>query len=340
VKIFYGICGEGMGHAGRSLALIERLVTLGHRVTIFTFADALNLLAKSGYKPEEIQGLQFRVAKSGGVNSLGTIGNFARFLRCRRESLDFIRQLAIAERPDLFITDFEPLTAMAAASLGVDCVSVDNQHRFCEPLGKVFPYYLRMYSWFTGQFVRRWIKRPTQCIVAVFHRCPPSNKYRQVDALMRDRFTRLIPTDGEHILLYAKGIIGQRMLKIASATPASFIAYGSNGIAAENIEYKPTSSDQFVADLAACRGVLCTAGQQLMGEARYFGKPLLVVPMPKQYEQEINARYARIEGIGDYCSIDELTSSRIVQSFGNGKTPSRTANGVDQALELLGIGHG
>ena len=36
---------------------------------------------------------------------------------CRRQSFDMIRQLALLERPDLFITDFEPLTAVAARSL-------------------------------------------------------------------------------------------------------------------------------------------------------------------------------------------------------------------------------
>ena len=60
-----------MGHAGRSLALIERLLSMGHRVTIFTFADAYRLLANSGYHPYSVNGLQFRVSASGGVNSLG-----------------------------------------------------------------------------------------------------------------------------------------------------------------------------------------------------------------------------------------------------------------------------
>src|SRR5262249_20572709 len=152
-----------------------------------------------------------------------------------------------------------------------------------------------------GQFVQRWIKRPSQCIVAVFHKCPNSQKLRYVDALMRERFTRLVPSVRDHLLLYAKGVMGQRLLGIASTVPDRFIAYGCSGVAASNIEYKDTNSDEFISDLASCRGVLCTAGQQLIGESRYFGKPILVVPIPRQHEQEINARYARIEGIGDYC---------------------------------------
>jgi len=329
-----------MGHAGRSLALIERLLSLGHRVTIFTFADAFRLLAGTGYEPKRIEGLQFRVTSSGGVSSLGTVCNFVRYLRSSRDSFDLVRQLALAERPDLFITDFEPLTARAAASLRICCVSVDNQHRFCEPLGAAFPLHLRTYGRMTGLFVQRWIKKPRQRIVAVFHPCPASRKFHHVDVLLRDRFTRVPPTDGDHILLYAKGMMGRRMTQVASTVPARFIAYGCTGAAAPNIEYKTASSDEFINDLASCRGVLCTAGQQLMGEARYFRKPLLVVPIPQQYEQEINARYARIEGIGDYCSIDELTNARNLESFHKATVPSQTGNGVDQVLDLLGIGHG
>ncbi len=186
VKIFYGICGEGMGHAGRSIALVERLIALGHEVRIFTFADALQLLTTSGYTPERIEGLQFRIAAGGGVDTVGSLGNFCRYLKRRRQSLDYVRQLALAERPDLFITDFEPLTALAAASLRIPCVSIDNQHRFCHPLGADFPLFLQLYSRLTGEFVRRWIKRPLLCIVAVFHRCPASRQYERVDVLVRE----------------------------------------------------------------------------------------------------------------------------------------------------------
>ena len=221
-----------MGHAGRSLALIERLLSLGHRVTIFTFADAFRLLANSGLQPLRLNGLQFGVTAAGGVSSLGTALKFVRFLHDRRDSLDLIRQMAIVEQPDLFITDFEPLTAIAAASLRIELVSVDNQHRFCEPLGTAFPLRLRAYGRIAGQFVEHWIKRPWQCIVAVFHSCPASRKFRHVDVLLRQRFLQAAPSDGEHILLYAKGIMGQRLTQIASTVPARFIAYGCTGVSA------------------------------------------------------------------------------------------------------------
>ena len=340
MKIFYGICGEGLGHSGRSLALIERLTTLGHAVTIFTFADAYSLLANSGLRPVRIAGLRWRENGRGGVSTLGTLGNFGQFLRARPQSVDAIRQLALVERPDLFITDFEPLTALAAASLKIPCVSVDNQHRFCQPLGRGFPLSLQWYGRMAGAFVRRWITGPRDSIVAVFHDCPPSRHFRRVDAFVRDRIARLEPSVGDHVLLYGRGGIGRRMVEIAATVPARFIAYGFAGPAAANIEYKQASYDQFAADLASSRAVIASAGHQLISEARYFGKPLLVVPMPNQHEQAINAHYARLEGLGDFVTVDRLNAEHIEQTLRRPALRSRPGNGVAQTLDLLGIGYG
>jgi uncharacterized protein (TIGR00661 family) len=340
MKVFYGICGYGMGHAGRSIALIERLVELGHQVTTFTFTDAYRLLESSGYQPHRIEGLHFSERSDGGVAAIGSLCNLQRYLRRRSESLDLIRQLAFAERPDLFITDFEPLTALAAMSLGVPCVSVDNQHRFCAPLGSDFPLHLRIYSRMAGAFVRFWIKRPRQCIVAVFHRCADQREFERVNVLVRGRFAAIEPSEADHVLLYARGELGRRIARVASTVDARFHAYGFEGVMAPNIEYKRTSYEGFAADLAAARCVVCSAGQQLIGESRYFGKRLLVVPMPNQHEQEINARYVRREGIGDFSSISDLTEERIAESLRQSAPQRDNANGVDQIIHLLGIGYG
>jgi uncharacterized protein (TIGR00661 family) len=140
--------------------------------------------------------------------------------------------------------------------------------------------------------------------------------------------------------LYGRGELGKRMARVAGSLRERVIAYGCEGDPVPNIEYKPTSPETFAADLASCRAVVCTGGQQLIGEARYFGKPLLIVPIPNQHEQEINARYARREGIGDYCPIAKLSRERIRRFLNQHFTIDQRANGVDQAIDLLDIGHG
>lgn len=340
MKIFYGICGEGMGHAGRSIALVERLAALGHRVRIFTFADGFQLLEKAGFQPQRIIGLQFKELPNGNVDALGTAGNFRRYMRQRQESLDLIHQLALAENPDLFITDFEPLTALAAATVNTALVSLDNQHLFCHPLDDCFPLYLRLYGQLAGAFVRWWIKQSSLNIVTAFHRCSPSRKYRSVNAMIREKLTRLTPTAGDHVLIYCRELIGQRITRMVAGLSQKFIVYGCQGPPAANLVYKPPSYEGFAADLASCQAVICLAGQQLLGEARFFGKPVLAIPLPNQHEQEINARYLRQEQIGDFCPIGSLRTQRIQKFLRQRASGARPANGVDQVLDLLRIGYG
>ena len=158
--------------------------------------------------------------------------------------------------------------------------------------------------------------------------------------MLRDRMARLRPSKGDHLLLYGRGKIGKQMARIASAVPERFIAYGCSGQPAENIDHKQISYDEFAADLASCKAVVCTGGQQLIGEARYFGKPMLVVPIPNQHEQEINARYARKERIGDYCPLGRLTAARMRNFLRQEFLEKPSTNGVDETLELLGISYG
>lgn len=119
-----------------------------------------------------------------------------------------------------------------------------------------------------------------------------------------------------------------------------FVARGCSGRTAANIEYKRASYADFATDLASSRGVVALAGHQLISEARHFGKPLLVVPLPNQHEQAINAHYVRREGVGDFVAIDRLTPKHIRQTLERHAAALRPANGVVQTLELSGIRHG
>ncbi len=58
----------------------------------------------------------------------------------------------------------------------------------------------------------------------------------------------------------------------------------------ENLTYRPFSEDGFIADLASARGVIAGGGFTLMGEAVYLHKPMLAVPLERQFEQVLNAR--------------------------------------------------
>jgi UDP-N-acetylglucosamine:LPS N-acetylglucosamine transferase len=50
-----------------------------------------------------------------------------------------------------------------------------------------------------------------------------------------------------------------------------------------------------------------------MGEAVYLRKPMLAVPLGRQFEQLLNARYLEAEGFGAYA--ETLADPAVVQSF-------------------------
>src|SRR5262249_38073753 len=177
-------------------------------------------------------------------------------------------------------------------------------------------------------------------IVAAFHDCPPSRAYRSVSAMVRREIENLKSRDGQHVLIYARTSIGRRIACLASGIAAPFVAYGFDGPPAANLLYRPLDYAGFADELASCRAVICLAGQQLLAEARFFGKPVLTIPMPNQHEQEINARYVRQERLGDFCPIGSLTRERIVRFLEQHYAPTKRANGVDQVLDLLRLGYG
>ncbi len=80
-----------------------------------------------------------------------------------------------------------------------------------------------------------------------------------------------------------------------------------------NLLYRPIGEKGFIDDLASCRGVIASAGFTLMGEAVYLRKPMLAVPLARQFEQLLNARYLDLLGYGAWAP--SLDDPRVIADF-------------------------
>jgi uncharacterized protein (TIGR00661 family) len=65
-----------------------------------------------------------------------------------------------------------------------------------------------------------------------------------------------------------------------------------------NCIFKKISTEGFLRDLASCRAVIGTAGFSLITECLYYKKKMLLLPVPQQYEQMINAHYIKKLNLG------------------------------------------
>lgn len=340
MNIAYGICGDGRGHFGRSYALIEKLRSRGHEVDVFTFGDAYKMFQKVDYpedKLHEIEGLRFGKGARG-ISLTGTIKNYFSYIWNRKKSRDRILKITKQKKTKLFLTDFEPLVVQVSKQRNIPCVSIDNQHKFRTPLRDGFPLFLQFYNWLAGTFVCWHIGKPNKSIVNTFHECLHRRGFERVEVMLREFIEQSEPTNGDHVLVY----LHQCSDSINKITPTlsqvheKFIVYGlESQQRTANIEYKETSYHGFVEDLKNSKAVICTAGNQLIGECKFFGKKVLAIPVPWQSEQTINARYVKKEGIGEWCETKNLTT-QVVENFLNTEYEKKPGkNGVYEILALL-----
>jgi uncharacterized protein (TIGR00661 family) len=94
-----------------------------------------------------------------------------------------------------------------------------------------------------------------------------------------------------------------------------FYIYGFNKHAEHgNCVFKERSTEGFLTDLAAARGVIASAGSSLLAECLYLRKRMLLLPLPGQYEQIINAYYAEKFGLALWSrQLDEPVLSRFLE---------------------------
>ena len=68
------------------------------------------------------------------------------------------------------------------------------------------------------------------------------------------------------------------------------------------------SEELFLEKFASCYGIVCAGGFATTSEAVFLGKPMLVVPVEAQIEQQFNAAALKKEGV---TVIDRFSSKNI-----------------------------
>ena len=127
-----------------------------------------------------------------------------------------------------------------------------------------------------------------------------------VPPLLRPEVKNLIPKPGDFYLAYmVNSGYGSEVMSFAKLQPNLKIkAYWDKKDAAEvenplpNLSFHQIHDQNFLQDMADCKGLICTAGFESICEAMYLGKPVMVIPLAGQYEQSCNALDAVASGAG------------------------------------------
>jgi len=321
--IFYGSCGEGRGHATRVRAVVERL-RARHDVVVFAFGDALALLARAyrgtGVRVERIPGVRFGYGGDGRVSLARTAAAATRYLVLLQPLVARLVRLIASEKPDLVVTDFEPALPRAARRCGLPVVSIDHQHFLTtEDLG-ILPRWLRLHAWAMGGVVSAYVSDASETVVSSFHHLPLRtgvSNVTQVGPLLRPQIRSAETTNGGHLVAYFRRSVPERALGAIAGLGLPTRVYGLGALPARRgLVFLEVDESAFAADLAACRALVTTAGNQIIGEAIFLGKPVFAVPEPGNFEQAINARLLGVSGCGAWAHPHAVRSADLERFLG------------------------
>lgn len=300
-RIIYGVSGEGSGHTSRALTILPRLVEQGHDVKVVGYDRSYRGL-KDQFDVFETEGLTIGQADNA-VSVRKTITeNLARLPKGHRRSVELKKSLFKKFKPQVVITDFEPMTAYLANYFDVPLITLDNQHRM-RYMDLEVPPRLKPGMRLTRAIIRAMIPRPDVSLVTTFHFSRVTNdRTFCFSPLIREKILGADPIRRDHIVVYFTKQYEPFMKRLRDFDREKFLVYGQEREGTEgNVVYKPFSREGFVEDLASSRAVMASAGFTLITEALHLKKPYLAMPTRGQFEQELNAVMLDNQGYGKGC---------------------------------------
>ena len=301
-RILYAVADEGRGHAVRSRDIIEELQR-HHDVVVMCGERSFPYLSSYARHIYKIAGTYISYVNNQ-VSNIGTVlGNL---LRVPRYISSFVQLWKFSRqfKPDVIITDFEPLSAYLGLVTHIPVISLGNHHVITKTKHS-FP--LRYYfEYLKTKLVIKLITPTARFYVVTTFFTPAlrSDKVFLVPPILRKEIASLPCTYGNFVLVYQTSRSNKKLFKFLARMPYRFVVYGlGEGVPLwlkhpSNLVFKPFSEATFFDDLANCAGVITNGGFTLMTEALFLKKPLLSIPVQKQFEQILNAYYLERLGKG------------------------------------------
>ena len=289
----------------RARVLAGELRRDGHELLFAAFGRPAALLRQHGFEVLEVRGLTCTF-EAGAVRRGRTV---MRALSETPSRVRFNARAALNEvkafAPDVTLTDFSGFACYAKLITHSPIISIDHQHvidRFHHPR--------EVTQGFRGNFevARATVTAKTpgcdRFLVTSFYfpapRAGTEKSTHLTGPLLRPEVERLLPTGGEHVLVYQTAAGDAALLEALRAVPnVPFRVYGAGEPRQlGNIELVRFDEAAFLADLASARAVVCNGGFSALSEAIYLNKPVLSIPVAHQGEQQLNAAWLERLGLG------------------------------------------
>lgn len=293
--IAYFVHGRGRGHASRSRPVVRLLRERGYDVTVFGGGHGqILLLGLSDWRP--------RTPIFPGVAHLAQVPS--RVVADLRD----LRALA----PDLVVSDGDMPSLVAARALGLPTVSVGHGLVFTvSVLPPDLPLRPLIYER-ANSFMATWLGDRS---VAV-HFLPAEPSVDTARMARPDVPTEMnsAPRDDGFVLSYFRDANGARFVHRALQLGLRVICFGDLDALPDGVQRRPFDRADFIDHLVRARGVMASAGSNVLAECVQLAKPLLALYKPNDAEQHLNAILAERAGVAMGGCFDD-DPSRVVDSW-------------------------
>jgi len=292
-----------------------------HEVLVCTHGQAFDMLLplyrNSDVTVREIPGLRFRYNADQRLNYAATFLGVAPYMRDFNKNISEMARSIEADKVDLVITDFEPLVARGARRAGVPFLSLDHQHfiTVCDFSG--LPMKVQIRVALMAPFVDMHYTGQEKTIVSGFAFPPLKKRAKavQVGVLLRRHIIEAEPVHGSHITAYIRRLTDDAVIKALECCGREVRIYGlGDNSDYGNIRFKEIDPNGFIEDLSTGDALVTTAGNQLVGESLFLGKPVLALPEPGNFEQHLNGYLLDQLGAGASAAAETLTVDDV-QAF-------------------------
>lgn len=325
-----------------------------HEVMLFCGGDAKTALAM---QPQfdlplmDIPVVAYRYGRNGHISVANTIAKNWRIvsdiLLGNGRYTAKIQSALESFQPDLIISDSEPWLHQAARRMEIPRIGFDHVGiiAYCKPR-------IDSSDWFNAQRdaigYRALMGVPERILLSSFYPAIPRRAdIAIIPPLMREEVTQVEPGNDQFLLVYFNKGEHQFLPAVEAilrAIDMPLKVYGTQRaldkpVRDGNLTFCPRSNLGFLQDLSRCHAVISTAGNQLIGESIFFGKPILAMP-EDAFEQRLNATMVEHMGIGmrnswDTIGKEDLDEFLNMHDSYTAAMATRPTDGKTEALQRL-----
>lgn len=346
-RIYFSMAGEGRGHATRVRSTVEQLRGR-HDIVLFAPDDAFDLLSQTyagtRVRVHRIPGPRFYYRRDNNLDYPRTIAGGLRYLRRLPGIQRRLEEYMTRHPPDLVVADFEPALPRTARRMGVPFISVNHQHFLPACELSDLPGWIRRHVFYMRYVVLAYHRGQRRTIVSTFFFPPVRRGWEHVElvgTLLRPELLDARPTRGGHVLAYIRKHEAPEIIDALRNCGRPVFVYGlGERPATGDLVYMPVNEKTFMEHLVSCEALVCTAGNQLIGEALFLGKPVYALPELNNWEQYINAFYVSKAGCGEYSDYNRITPMKLKTFLGRadeyrGNMDREKLNGIPRVVEAI-----